>query len=127
MRRLPARLGTYLVLAACLPLLACGDAEPSSPTPNDLAKIDLTPDHTITVDEGGFDPARLTVKAGDVVLLVNKGTGPHSFTARERFDTGRLHPGDETTMVLTEPGRIPYVDVEAPNHKASVTVVGKDR
>lgn len=121
MRRRVRAAGLAVVLASVL-LGGCGDPKPSSPTAADLAKIDLRPDHTITVDEAGFHPAALTVRSGDVVLLVNKGTRPHSFTAEERFDTGRLHPGDDTTMVLNEPGTITYQDLEAPEHTAKITV-----
>jgi len=92
---------------------ACGEVDPSTPTPEDLREIDLSPDHTITVDERGFRPAELVVTSGDVVLLVNEGEGQHSFTAQERFDTGLMQPGDETTLVLTEPGEIPYEDLES--------------
>jgi len=102
---------------------ACVDPDPSSPTPEDLRDIDLSPDHTITVDESGFHPDSLDVQAGDVVLLVNEGEGLHSFTADERFDTGRMEPGDETTLVLTEPGEIPYRDLEAPDHEGTLTIV----
>ena len=118
--------GALAAAAAVLLVGGCVDPKPSSPTPEDLAAIDFTPDHTITVDEDGFDPAALEVRAGDVVLLVNAGTGLHSFTADERFDTGRLEPGDETTMVLSEPGEIPYRDLEAPDHEATITVVDAD-
>lgn len=117
MRRLLALIGVGLLLAGC------GDPKPSSPTAQDIADIDLSPDHTITVDDDGFKPATLEVEAGQVVLLVNKGTELHSFTADDRFDTGRLHPGDETTLVLTKPGKVPYRDLEAPDHKATITIV----
>lgn len=121
MPRIPrALLGGALV--AAMVLSACGEPRPSSPTPADLAKIDFTPDHTITVDEDGFHPPTLVVRAGDVLLLVNEGTGLHSFTAETRFDTGRMHPGDETTLVLSEPGEIPYSDLENPNHTGTITV-----
>lgn len=113
--------------AACLLLGGCLSPKPSSPTAADLAKIDLTPDHTITVDDDGFDPAALEVRAGDVVRLVNQGPGPHSFSADTRFDTGRLQPGDETILVLTEPGKISYRDLEAPDHRASITVARSAR
>ncbi len=103
-------------------LSACGEPRPSSPTAADLAKIDFTPDHTIVVDDEGFHPATLVVQSGDVLLLVNEGTGLHSFTAEERFDTGRMHPGEETTMVLTTPGEIPYSDLESPEHEGTLTV-----
>ena len=51
------------------------------------------------------------MEAGDVILLVNEGDEPHSFTAADQeFDTGRMLPGDETTLVLTEPDDITYFD-----------------
>jgi plastocyanin len=111
------------VVGVALLLAACGDPDPSSPTAQDLADIDLSPDHTITVDERGFHPDELEVEAGEVVLLVNEGTGLHTFTAEERFDTGRMEPGDDTTLVLTEPGDIPYRDLEQPDHEATLTIV----
>lgn len=106
-RRVAAALALVAALAACV------DPKPSSPTPEDLAAIDLSPDHAIRVDEDGFDPAELEIRSGEVVLLVNAGDGEHSFTAEERFDTGRLLPGEEVTLVLTEPGEIPYRDLES--------------
>lgn len=111
------------VAAVALAVSGCVEPEPSSPTPADLRAIDLSPDHTITVDDDGFHPAELEVEAGEVVLLVNDGAGLHSFTADERFDTGRMEPGDETTLVLTDPGEIPYRDLEAPDHDATLTIV----
>jgi plastocyanin len=111
-----------LLLTVAL-LAGCGDADPSSPTAADLEAVDVSPDHTIVVDEDGFDPATLEVVAGDVLLLVNEGEEAHSFTADEqRFDT-RMQPGDETTLVLTDPGTVPFHDVEAPDHEGTVTVV----
>ncbi len=123
-RRSPnGHVGAGLLVAAGLLLAACVDPKPSSPTPEDLAAIDLSPDHTITVDEDGFDPGSLDVRAGEVVLLRNDGTRRHSFTAEERFDTGRLEPGDSTTLVLTEPGEIAYLDLEEPDHTATLTIL----
>ncbi len=58
-----------------------------------------------------------------VALHATAGAGLHSFTAEERFDTGRMEPGDETTLVLTEPGEIPYVDLEDEGHEGVLTVV----
>lgn len=103
---------------------ACGDPEPSSPTAADLRAIDVSPDHTITVDDDGYTPSSLEVVAGDVILLVNEGDAEHTFTADEqRFDTGRMQPGDDTTLVLTEPGEVPFHDLEEPDHEATLTVV----
>jgi len=104
-------------------LVACGDPDPSPPTPQDLAEIDVSPDHTITVDESGFDPGALEVEAGEVIQLVNQGDDPHSFTAADQeFDTGRMLPGEETTLVLTEPDEITFFDAEDPDHEGSLVV-----
>jgi plastocyanin len=111
--------------AAGLLFAGCVDPDPSSPTPEDLAEVDLSPDHTIAVDEDGFHPDALEIQAGEVVLLVNEGTEVHSFTAEERFDSGRLEPGDETTLLLTEPGTIPYRDLEDPDHEGTLVVRGR--
>jgi plastocyanin len=115
-----------LLLLAVALLAGCGDVDPSSPTAADLEAIDVSPDHTIVVDEDGFDPASLEVTAGDVVLLVNEGDEAHSFTADEqRFDT-RIEPGDQTTLVLTELGEVTFHDVEEPDHEGTLTVVARE-
>lgn len=120
-RRAAALVGALVVAVA-----GCVDPEPSSPTPEDIAAIDVSPDHTITVDADGFEPAELEIEAGEVVLLVNEGQEQHSFTAEERFDTGRMEPGDETTLVLTEPGEVPYRDLEVPDHEGTLTIIAAD-
>lgn len=111
-----------LVLVLVL-LAGCGGATSSPPTAADLEAIDVSPDHTIEVTERGYDPAELEVEAGAVIRLVNDGTEPHSFTAvDQRFDT-RLLPGEDTTLVLTEPGTVEFRDVTDPEHRGTLTVV----
>jgi len=108
-------------------LTGCGDPEPSSPTAADLEDVDLSPDHTISVDEDGYEPTSLEVAPGEVVLLVNEGDDEHTFTAEDdRFDTGRMQPGDDTTLVLTEPGEVVFRDLEDPDHEGTLTVVPGD-
>lgn len=115
------RLAAALLLAAGL--AACGEADPSPPTAADLEEIDVSVDHTITVDDDGYSPAALEIEAGEVVLLVNEGDGPHSFTADDQeFDTGRLLPGEDTTLVLTEPVTVTFHDLEAPERTGTLTV-----
>jgi plastocyanin len=121
MRR-SSRIGTAGLLLAVV-LAACGGPDPSPPTPADIQDIDLSVDHTIAVDDDGFDPASLEVTAGEVLRLVNEGEGVHSFTSEDRsLDTGRLQPGDDVTLVLTEPGTVTYLDVEEPSHQGTLTV-----
>ena len=116
------RLAALVTVAAML-LGACVDSDPSPPTPQDLGDIDVSPDVTITVDEDGYDPGEVEDEVGTVFLLVNEGDEPHSFTADDHsFDTGRLLPGEETTLVLTEPGTHPFHDTEAPDHTGELQV-----
>ena len=108
----------FRVIVACLALAAltgCGDSNPSAPTPEDLEDIDLSPDHTIVVDDDGFDPSELEVTSGEVLLLVNEGDTEHSFTTEDRaIDTGLMQPGEETTLVLVEPAVVDFFDLEQP-------------
>ncbi|HEY9558666.1 MAG TPA: cupredoxin domain-containing protein [Acidimicrobiales bacterium] len=120
---MPAARSILALLCAVGLAAGCGAADPSTPTAEDLREIDLSVDHTITVDERGFSPAELEIASGDVVLLVNDGDSAHSFTADERFDTGRMLPGEETTLILTEPGEIPYRDLENPDTEGTLTVI----
>ena len=108
---------------AAILLGACVDAKPSPPTPEDLEELDLSPDHTIRVDEDGYEPSELTIESGDVVLLVNDGAEEHSFTAADQeFDTGRMEPGDETTLVLVDPDQITFFDTADRDHEGTLVV-----
>jgi plastocyanin len=113
-----------VAVLVAITLASCVDADPSPPTPADLGEIDVSPDHTIAVDGDGFDPSSLEVVGGEVVLLVNEGDEPHTFTADDqRFNTGQMLPGDETTLVLVEPGSTTFFDEEEPDHQGTIKVV----
>jgi plastocyanin len=112
--------------AIALALAGCGDPDPSPPTAADLEAIDVSPDHTIVVDESGFEPSELEIMAGEVVLVVNEGDEEHSLTSDDRrVDTGRMQPGDETTIVLTEPDEVAFSDLAAPDQQGTLTVTGE--
>ncbi len=111
-------------LVALSLLSGCGDAVEET-APDDLDAIDVSVDATITVDEDGFDPAALEVRSGDAIELVNAGDEPHAFRGGERFETGRMEPGETVTLVLDEPGEITYTDRFEPGHVGSITVTAR--
>jgi plastocyanin len=106
----PLRRGALAGLALALVVAAGCSKDRRFPTAADLEGRDFTPDHTVTVDADGFDPAELEITSGEIVLLVNDGDEAHSFSAEERFDTGLLQPGEEVTLIMERPGEIPYQD-----------------
>lgn len=111
--------------AVCLAvvLAGCGDSDGSPPTAADLQDIDLSVDHTIVVDDDGYDPSELEVTAGEVLRLVNEGESAHSFTADDRsIDTGLMQPGDDATLVLTERGEVDFFDLADPDHTGTLAV-----
>ena len=57
--------GGAVTVGVLVLLAGCADPDPSSPTPDDLRAIDLSPDHTITIDDDGFSPADLEIDAGE--------------------------------------------------------------
>ena len=77
---------TYSILplvVAALGLLSYG----SNPSASADAPKPAT--HTVTIEGTSFQPAMLTVKAGDSVVWVNKDPFPHTATSEAgRFDSG---------------------------------------
>jgi plastocyanin len=114
------RLIVVLAVVAAL-VVGCAD-DPQQPGPADFNRFDLAPAATITADEDGLSPASVTVTSGEVILLKNDGTGPHSFVGGEDFDSGTIAPGEAQTLVLDVPGTYSYHDGLAPDHTGKITV-----
>lgn len=115
-----------LVFLVCL--AACGTERISQP---EAPRIDLTPSATLLVDEAGlrFDPepvpAPLTVPAGTLIEVRNAGSADHRVqgsTGSVAFDTGIMHPGDSTKVLLFKPGDMSVRDLNAPDHAITITV-----
>lgn len=87
---------------------------------------------TVTVGDGGFSPATITVALGATVSWVNQGTAVHTATsAPDFFDSGGLAPGQSYSFTFTRPGAYTYVsrtDVNLANQAytmhGTIVVVG---
>ena len=109
--------GVTLLLASC-----SGESVPTGSIPT-IVPPNIYPEKTITVDDTGFDTSAVEIFSGQVLVIVNAGDEPHSFSATERFDTGLIDPGSTSTVLLTKPGKIPFFDKTNRDHKGTVTVV----
>lgn len=66
-------------------------------------------DFTVRKANRQFDPATLTIKAGDSVTFVNDDEMTHnvySDTAGQEFDIGPQAPGSKVSHVFTKPGEV---------------------
>ncbi len=99
---------TLLGLGAALPLIA-GPARAA--------------DHAVTIKNMKFDPAELTVAAGDSVTFTNADGAPHTATADDgSFDTGTLKKGDSVSITFAAAGVFAYHCAIHRSMKAVVTV-----
>lgn len=61
------------------------------------------------IENYGYHPDSLTVRAGTTVTVVNRDMTQHTLTANDgAFDTGTLQPGQARRLRLRRPGRFPY-------------------
>ncbi|MET8765073.1 cupredoxin family copper-binding protein [Lentzea sp. NPDC004782] len=114
--------------ALCLSLSAPGQA---APVGVDLAaqQGQATAQQTTNVEMMGyaFQPATLTISAGDTVTWTNHDTAPHNVVVTngpEKFTSPTLQQGQTFSYTFTKPGTYSYYCSIHPDMKASVTVNG---
>jgi plastocyanin len=79
--------------------------------------------HTITIDASRFEPALLTVTAGDTVVWINNDIIPHTANSQAGgFDSGALALGQSWTYRPKQTGEWAYVCAFHPAMKATLVV-----
>ncbi|MEL6920222.1 MAG: cupredoxin family copper-binding protein [Pseudomonadota bacterium] len=78
--------------------------------------------HTVTISGFAFEPASLTVNAGDTITFVNEDGAPHTATAAGVFDTGRLGNGASAAITVSDAGTYDYICSFHPNMRGSIIV-----
>ena len=87
---------------AILALLPCSTGQAAAPA--------RPVTHTVTIEAMQFEPADLTVKAGDAIVWVNKDMFPHTATSTEKlFDSRQIDPGQSWTYRAVKKGTVPYI------------------
>ena len=79
--------------------------------------------HTVTIDALQFQPAELTVAAGDTVVWVNKDPFPHTATSKAGgFDSGEIASGDSWKYSAAKKGDFEYLCTLHPTMKGTIRV-----
>jgi plastocyanin len=66
-------------------------------------------DATVVIENMRFNPAALTVHAGDKITWQNRDLVPHTATAAGTFDSKVIEPGKSWSYVIKQAGRIEYL------------------
>lgn len=79
--------------------------------------------HQVLIRNFTFEPANLTINAGDSVEFINEDGAPHTATAENgSFDTGNLRRGQAATLTFSAAGTYSYFCAVHPRMKGSITV-----
>lgn len=77
----------------------------------------------VTILDAAYDPAEVTVTAGQAVSWKNAGQQPHTVTAEDgSFDSGPQDPGKEWSHLFQNPGTFSYKCTQNPAMKGTVKV-----
>jgi plastocyanin len=70
-----------------------------------------------------FEPAQITVKAGEMIKFQNTGAEPHSATGDDNsFDSGTVNAGDAKTVTFSKAGTFAFHCSFHPWMKGTITV-----
>jgi len=79
---------------------------------------------TVTIDDKGYHPGKITVAQGTLVTWINNDTQPHTATAIGAFDSGPISPGGgRWTWTAAVPGTYQYKSLMNPNMAGEITIV----
>ena len=78
--------------------------------------------HTVVMKAVSYEPAALTVKRGDTVMLVNKDPYPHPVTSAGHFDSKSIAPGASWKYKANKVGDFAYTCTFHPNMNGTLHV-----
>jgi plastocyanin len=108
-RLLLGKFSAILAVALAVPLIA--------------AEKPRAKNHDVDIAAKGFQPARITVKAGDSVTWTNGDARDHTVTASNgAFGSGNIKSGGRFSFRFTKPGTYPYSCSLHPRMKGTIVV-----
>jgi len=108
-RRDALRLGAALVALPLTATLARADGHATA--------------HTVVIKDFAFNPANITIKAGDSITWINEDGMRHTATELNgAFDTGLLSKGQSATLTFGGAGKFDYRCTPHNGMRGSITV-----
>lgn len=112
----PARYGrVFALIVACLSLaIAVLSALPRPGGPGSAAAAPAAPlqgGAVVTIGDNFFDPAEVTIRAGETITWIHNGIVPHTTTSKDEppvWDSGTMTPGDVFTHTFPSAGTYDY-------------------
>ena len=102
-------------------------ANPSTPTPSATAQAPKTVN--LAIQNFAYNPAALTINAGDTVIWKNLDTAPHTVTVKDLrigqpgfFDSGSLGKDQTFSFTFTQKGTFNYNCIFHPEMVGTITV-----
>ena len=90
--------------------------------PAHMVAADRARTHEVVIQGLLYVPETLTVRAGDVVVWVNKDPFPHTVTAAGAFDSGSIAAGKSWRFTAKKAGTYPYLCTLHTTMKATLRV-----
>lgn len=119
LRPAPLRLAAVFSFFA---LACCGAAEHNAHAASAAARETGTV-HVIDIVDFRFEPAELTVAAGDRIIWRNRDVVPHTATANDKsWDSGNLNRDEEWSMIAPTAGILDYICAYHPSMKGRITI-----
>lgn len=107
-----------LALSMCVGVGVAGAGQKAAPRTHAAAQA-----YTVMIHNFAFQPAELTVKAGDSIEWKNTDLVAHTVTAEDgSFDSGKIASGGTWKMVAKKAGRHAYRCSPHPNMHGSLIV-----
>src|SRR5262245_33523252 len=85
--------------------------------------VEMVEGSATDINSWTFNPAEVTINAGDMVTFHNTGTQQHTGTSTTgAFDTGLIPAGESKTVAIAAPGTYAFVCTPHPWMKGTITV-----
>lgn len=112
----PTRAALTAAVATLSLLAGCGLRSPANDQLRSIRNSDTPIGAVVKATAAGFEPASVTVNAGQAVQFVNadaieRRVASDDATSPSAFDTGLQRPGEEVIVRFDAPGQVRYRDV----------------